>query len=52
MIKNTRSWMKKVVLPTFKGTDPIGWLALTDKFFAVQKVEPSKLKVDTDEETK
>lgn len=30
--------------PTFKGTDPIGLLALTDKLFAVQKVEPSKLK--------
>jgi len=28
--EQTHSWMKKVVLPTFKGTDPIGWLALTD----------------------
>ncbi|RHN76282.1 hypothetical protein MtrunA17_Chr2g0330351 [Medicago truncatula] len=26
--EQTRSWMKKVVLPTFKGTYPIGLMAL------------------------
>lgn len=42
--EETRSWMKKVVLPTFKGTDPIGLMALSDKFFIVQKVKPSRIR--------
>jgi len=41
-----RSWVKKVELPAFEGNDPLGWLARQEKFFEVQKIEPSdKLKL-------
>nr|KYP39247.1 Transposon Ty3-G Gag-Pol polyprotein [Cajanus cajan] len=37
-----RSWLKKVVLPTFEGNDPLGWLARAERFFEVHQVKPSE----------
>lgn len=36
------SWLKKVVLPTFEGDDPLGWIARAEKFFEVQGVKPTE----------
>ncbi|KOM33114.1 hypothetical protein LR48_Vigan01g267000 [Vigna angularis] len=33
-----KSWMKRVELPTFEGTDPTGWIARAEKFFEIQSV--------------
>nr|KYP39109.1 hypothetical protein KK1_039592 [Cajanus cajan] len=38
----THSWLKKVVLPTFEGSDPLGWLARAEKFFEVHQVKSSE----------
>lgn len=35
-----RSWTKKVELPSFEGSDPLGWIARAEKFFEVQKRRP------------
>ncbi|XP_017431852.2 uncharacterized protein LOC108339224 [Vigna angularis] len=41
-----RSWMKRVELPTFEGTDPTGWIAKAEKFFDIQGVtEKEKMKL-------
>ncbi|KOM51969.1 hypothetical protein LR48_Vigan09g062800 [Vigna angularis] len=41
-----RSWMKRVELPTFEGTDPMGWIAKAEKFFDLQNVtEREKMKL-------
>lgn len=31
-------WDMKVALPEFKGTDPAGWIAKAERFFAVQGI--------------
>lgn len=42
----SHSWLKKVVLPTFEGNDPLGWLARAEKFFDVHRIKTSeKLRV-------
>ncbi|WVY98448.1 hypothetical protein V8G54_030599 [Vigna mungo] len=44
--RGDRSWMKCVELPTFEGTDPIGWIAKVEKFFDIQSVtEKEKMKL-------
>lgn len=30
--------MKRVELPTFEGSDPMGWIARAKKFFAIQSI--------------
>ncbi|XP_052727710.1 uncharacterized protein LOC128195001 [Vigna angularis] len=41
-----RSWMKRVELPTFEGTDPTGWIEKAEKFFDIQGVtEKEKMKL-------
>ncbi|XP_017413041.2 uncharacterized protein LOC108324610 [Vigna angularis] len=41
-----RSWMKRVELPTFEGTDPMGWITKAEKFFDIQNVtEREKMKL-------
>lgn len=36
-----RSWMK-VELPTFEGSDPLGWVARAERFFKVQQIKPTE----------
>jgi len=33
--EETRTWTKRVELPTFDGVDPQGWLSSAEKFFEV-----------------
>lgn len=40
-VETPHSWMKKKELPTFEGSDPLGWVARVEKFFEVQQVKPS-----------
>lgn len=40
------SWMKCVELPTFEGTDMMGWISKTEKFFDLQNIpEREKMKL-------
>ncbi|KAK7247608.1 hypothetical protein RIF29_42494 [Crotalaria pallida] len=36
------SWAKKVELPCFDGTDPMGWVARAEKFFEVHQTKDSE----------
>lgn len=38
----SRSWTKKVEVPTFEGNGPLGWLAGAEKFFEVQQIKSSE----------
>lgn len=40
-LETTRSWVKKVELPSFEGSDPLDWVARIEKFFEVQQVKSS-----------
>jgi len=33
-----RPWTKRVELPTFEGSDPLGWITHVELFFEVQNV--------------
>ncbi|RZB48736.1 hypothetical protein D0Y65_051975 [Glycine soja] len=37
-MEEAQIWAKKVELPAFIGTYPIGWIARTEKFFEVQEI--------------
>lgn len=37
-----RSWMNKVELPSFEGSDPLGWIARVEIFFEVREVKTSE----------
>ena len=37
-MEEAQIWDKKVELPAFMGTDPIGWIARAKKFFEVQEI--------------
>lgn len=39
-VEPPRSWMKKVELPIFEGSDLLGWVARAEKFFKVQQFRP------------
>lgn len=36
------SWLKKVVWPTFEGTDPLGWIVRVEKLFEIQGVKTAE----------
>jgi len=37
-----KQWMKRVELPTFEGSDPMGWIARAEKFFEIQNISPKE----------
>ena len=46
LVEEQKQWIrKKVELPYFDGSDPMGWLARAEKFFEVHSVKP-ELRVD------
>lgn len=44
LLGNTTAVAKKVEMPDFDGTDPVGWVARTEQFFEIQSI-PEETKV-------